>query len=212
MISNKSVVNRRVLPTILFVALPLLGFLRALLVDTCSSFGAHGAYCYLALPPTAIVGEILAIVLISIPVGVLLNRHVVRRLPAGVRSRCPAWLASPSNHTLGVFVALLLGLVSLVIFNPNMAVWWSSDAGTIERIAAYGLYSPSIGIRAGGMYFVDVLYGMVGLTSLPVRVLIFGILLVSSFLQIVWLYAVAAALVGGFRRARLAVESKKRTT
>ena len=212
MISRTSAVNRRVLPTILFVALPLLGFLRALLVDTCSSFGAHGAYCYLTLPRTAIVGEILGTILISIPVGVLFDRYVVRRLPDGVRSRSPAWLTSPSNHTLGVFVALFLGLVSLVIFNPNMAVWWSSDAGAVERIAAYGLYAPSMGIRAGGMYFVDVLYGMVGATALHFRLLVFGILLVSSLLQIVWLYAVAAALVGGFRRAQLAVESKKRTT
>lgn len=218
MISPSFGVNRRTLPAVLLVAFPQLAFLRALLVRTCDfgAFGSHGPYCYLTLPWTAVASQILGVALVSIPLGVLFDRTVVRRLPWKVRGRSPAWLTSPSNRTLGVLVTLCFGLVLLSVSDPRLSVYSSPDTGTVagvfETILGWSLYLPSTGIVFGGNYFVSVLRGMVGVTALPVRLLIFGLMVVCSFLQIVWLYAVAAALVGGFRRAQLAVESKKRTT
>lgn len=215
MISRTSAVNKRTLPTILIVALPQLGLLRALLVRTCSSFpsGSHGPFCHLTLPWTTVAGHVLGVVLVSIPVGILLDRVVVQRLPSRVRSKGPAWLTSPSNPTLAVFLALFLGLGLLTVSDPRLSVWWSFSgdtiAETVESVTVWGLYVPSLGVTFGGNYFVAVLRGMVGVTALPVRLLIFGLMLVSSVLQVVWLYAVAAALVGGFRRVRLAVESEE---
>lgn len=218
MISPKFRLTRRTLPTVLWVALPQLAFLRALFVRTCdfSRFGSHGPYCYATLPWTSIVGQVLGVLVICIPVGILVDRLVVRKLPNRVRSWSPDWLVSPSNATLSVFVALCFGLVLFAVFDTRLATWWSFDTSTatetFKMIVVWGLYFPTIGIGFGGNYFLAVLTGMVGVTALPVRLLILALMLVCSFLQIVWLYAVAAALASGIRRVRATFEAELTTT
>lgn len=218
MISPTFGLTRRTLPTVLWVAFPQLAFLRALFVRTCDfgRFGSHGPYCYVTLPWTSVVGQIAGVLLVSIPIGILIDRLIVRKLLHRIRSWSPDWLVSPSNTTLAVFVTLYSGLVLLAVFDPRLSVWWSFDtataAETVETIVVWGLYLPSVGIVFGGNYFLAVLNGMVGVTSLPVRLLIFALMLVCSFLQIVWLYAVAAALVGGVRRVQAAFETEATTT
>lgn len=218
MISPKLRLTRRTLPTVLWVALPQLAFLRALFVRTCdfTRFGSHGPYCYAALPWTRIVTQVLGVLIVSIPVGILIDRLVVRKLPSRIRSRSPDWLVSPSNATLSVFVALCFGLVLFAIFDTRLATWWSFETGTatetFKMVLVWGLYFPTIGIGFGGNYFLAVLTGMVGVTALPVRLLILALMLVCSFFQIVWLYAVAAAVTGGIRRARTAFEAEGTTT
>lgn len=215
MISPTFAVKRRTLPIILFVALPQFGFLRALLVRPCNfgAFGTHDPFCYLTLSWTAIAGQVLSVVFISIPVGILLDRTLVQRLASQVRWGSPVWLTSPSNSTLAVSAALFFGLGLLTVFDPRLSVWWSFDTetvvGTVESVTLWGLYVPSVGVAFGGNYFVAVLRGMVGVTALPVRLLFLGLMLVSSVLQIVWLYAVAAALIGCLRRARIALASEE---
>lgn len=173
-------------------------------------------YCYATLPWTSIVTQVLGVLIVSIPVGILIDRLVVRKLPSRIRSRSPDWLVSPSNATLSVFVALCFGLVLFAIFDTRLATWWSFETSTatetFKMVLVWGLYFPTIGIGFGGNYFLAVLTGMVGVTALPVRLLILALMLVCSFFQIVWLYAVAAAVPGGIRRARTALEVEGTTT
>lgn len=214
MISPRFAVDRRTCPTILVVALPQLAFLRALLVRTCSfGIGTHGPLCYLTLSSATIARSVLSVVVLSVAVGVLLDRFVLRRLPRRIRSTCPAWLTSPSTPTLTVVGVLLAGFGLLVALDPRLSFWWAVDDPSVSRavtwVAAWGLYVPSAGVAFGGNYFAAVLRGMVGVTALPVRLLVFAGTIVSSLLQVVWWYAIAAGLVGGYRRVRVAVTSNE---
>lgn len=201
-------VTRRAIPAVLTTALVLFAFLRALLVRPCdfSGLGLHDYPCYLLLPPSTLALSVAATAIQVLVVGAVVHVAASRCVPSRVVGRLPRWLSEPSNGTVAVVGLLFAGLALMTVVDPRGTVWWidsiADGTGTLRTLAVYALYLPTAGALFGGNYFVAVLRGMVGVTSLPVRLLVFGLTVGSSLLQVVWSYALAAGVVAIGRKAR----------